>query len=166
MSVSAWSRRTEKRQDVPEVCERDAARLLRGAGGDREWWHWNADGLIGHLRVGLTPAEYATLPPMEAIDDAGETGPERPRSNRNRTGDLTMTQPPGRDIGREAENTDVKPTYGHVAYNGYRKASNGKSLVTGTPIPPWDGMPEAIRDAWDAAAGEVIFYYNQLGQET
>jgi hypothetical protein len=72
----------------------------------------------------------------------------------------------GRDIEREAEGTDVKPTLGNVAYNGYRKASGGKSLVTGAPIPPWDDMPEAIKDAWDMAAGEVIYFYNQLGRET
>jgi len=80
VSVSAWSRRTEKRVAVPDVCERESARLLRGAGGDREWWHWSTAALIGHLRVGLTEAEYATLPPMQAIDDAGETGPERKRT--------------------------------------------------------------------------------------
>jgi hypothetical protein len=76
-----------------------------------------------------------------------------------------MTQPPGRDIERDAESTDVKPTFGNVAYNAYRTASGGRSLVTGAPIPPWDDMPEAIKDVWDASAGEVIFYYNQLGQE-
>jgi hypothetical protein len=80
VSVSAWSRRTEKRVAVPDVCEREAVKLLRGAGGDREWWHWNTATLIGHLRVGLTESEYATLPPVQAIDDAGETGPERKRT--------------------------------------------------------------------------------------
>lgn len=81
VSVSAWSRRTDTRQDVPQVCERDSVRLLRGVGGGREWWWWNAAELIGHLRVGLTPAEYATLPPWTGpTDDAGEPGPERPRT--------------------------------------------------------------------------------------
>lgn len=80
VSVSAWSRRTEKRQDVPRVCERDAIRLLAGAGSGREWWWWNPDALIGHLRIGVTEAEYAKLPDMRAVDDAGETGPERKRS--------------------------------------------------------------------------------------
>lgn len=79
MSVSAWSRRTEQRQDVPLLCEKEAIRLLWGVGSEREWWHWNAAELIGHLRIGLTQAEYATLPPLAAIDDAGETGPERIR---------------------------------------------------------------------------------------
>lgn len=80
VSVSAWSRRTEKRVSVPQVCELEAVRLLRGAGGEREWWHWNAGALIGHLCIGLTEAEYATLPPVQATDDAGETGPERKRT--------------------------------------------------------------------------------------
>ncbi len=81
VSVSAWSRRTEARQDVPQVCEKDAVRLLRGVGGEREWWFWNTAALIGHLRVALTPEEAATLPPWcEPTDDAGESGPERPRT--------------------------------------------------------------------------------------
>lgn len=80
VSVSAWSRRTEQRQAVPQVCEREAVRLLHRVGGSREWWWWNPEALIGHLRVGLTEAEFAELPPMQAVDDAGETGPERPRS--------------------------------------------------------------------------------------
>ena len=80
VSVSAWSRRTEQRQDVPQVCEREAVKLLRGAGSDREWWWWNQEALIGHLRVGVDGAESAALPPMQAIDDAGETGPERTRT--------------------------------------------------------------------------------------
>jgi len=52
---------------------------LRGVGGEREWWFFNADTLIGHLRVGVTEAENAGLPPGIAVDDAGETGPERQR---------------------------------------------------------------------------------------
>lgn len=80
VSVSAWSRRTEQRQNVPKVCEHDAVRLLRGVGSDREWWWWNPAELIGHLRVGVTEAEFAVLSPMQAIDDAGETGPERCRT--------------------------------------------------------------------------------------
>lgn len=54
--------------------------MLRGVGGDREWWWWNHAALIGHLRVGVTPAEHAAMPPGLAVDDAGETGPERERT--------------------------------------------------------------------------------------
>lgn len=62
------------------MCEREAVRLLRGVGGPREWWYWNPAGLIGHLRVGVTPDEYAALPPMQTVDDAGEAGVERERT--------------------------------------------------------------------------------------
>lgn len=80
VSVSAWSRRTEQRQDVPQIAEREAIKLLRGVGGDREWWLWPGS-LVGHLRVALTEAEAATLPPWcGPVDDAGESGPERPRT--------------------------------------------------------------------------------------
>ena len=81
VSVSAWSGARETRLDVPQVCEREAVKLLRGVGGDREWWHWNAETLIGHLRIGVTDAEFAVLPesPGGVLGDAGESGPERKR---------------------------------------------------------------------------------------
>jgi hypothetical protein len=80
VSVSAWSRRTEQKQDVPGICEREAVKLLRGVGGGREWWTW-PESLVGHLRVALTEAEYAQLPPWQGpVDDAGESGPERTRT--------------------------------------------------------------------------------------
>jgi hypothetical protein len=79
VSVSAWSRR-EAKSAQPAICEREAIRCLRGAGGDREWWFWNPDALVGHLRVGVTEAEAGRLPAGIATDDAGETGPERPRT--------------------------------------------------------------------------------------
>jgi hypothetical protein len=81
VSVSAWSRR-EERSSQPAICEREAVKLLRGAGGDREWWFFNTDVLVGHLRVGVTEAEFATLPKLQAVNDAGETGTERPRTMR------------------------------------------------------------------------------------
>lgn len=56
------------------------AKVLRGVGGEREWWMWNPDALVGHLRVGVTEDEFAALAPLRAVDDAGETGPERPRT--------------------------------------------------------------------------------------
>lgn len=79
VSVSAWSRRGE-RQDVPQICEKEAVKLLRGVGGPREWWIWPGS-LVGHLRVGLTDGEAATLPPFcGPLADAGESGPERERT--------------------------------------------------------------------------------------
>lgn len=65
------------------LAEREAVRCLRGVGGDTEWWIWNGagyGGAVGHLRVPLTVAEAALLPPGCAEHDAGETGPQRPRS--------------------------------------------------------------------------------------
>lgn len=82
VSVSAWSRRTETRLDVPQVCEREAVKALRGVGGQREWWIWNQAALIGHLRIGVTDAEFEVMPepPGGVLDDAGESGPERKRT--------------------------------------------------------------------------------------
>ena len=79
LSVSVWSRRGEL-VSVPALAEKEAIRCLRGVGGDREWWFWNEDALIGHLRVAVTPAENDALPCGLAEHDAGESGPERPRS--------------------------------------------------------------------------------------
>lgn len=48
---------------------------------------------------------------------------------------------------------------GRVAYEAYCKASGGKSLVSGAPLPAWDALCQEIRDAWDAAADAVIDRY-------
>jgi hypothetical protein len=55
-------------------------KCLRGVGGGREWWIYNPDAMIGHLRVAVTEDEAAQMPPGQAIDDAGESGPERGRT--------------------------------------------------------------------------------------
>lgn len=57
-------------------------RLLAGVGGDREWWIFRDAAGVGHLRVPLTVEEAAQLPPGCAVADAGDTGPERPRTRR------------------------------------------------------------------------------------
>lgn len=62
------------------AAEREAVRLLKGVGGSREWWTWNTEALVGHLRVPLTPDEVARIPPGMATIDAGHTGPERRRT--------------------------------------------------------------------------------------
>lgn len=77
-SVSAWSPAGQL-LELPALVEREAVRLLRGVGGEREWWIHSA-GRVGHLRVGLTAAEVAGLSAGVAVDDAGEAGPERPRT--------------------------------------------------------------------------------------
>lgn len=81
VSVSVWSRAGEQ-VDAPAIAEAEAVRCLRGVGGSREWWTWNPAARVGHLRVGVTPDENEALPPGIAVHDAGDTGPERVRSNR------------------------------------------------------------------------------------
>lgn len=79
VSASLQSRRGAHRNAEADL-ERHAVAELRGVGGDREWWYWSP-ARIGHLRVALTPAEAAELPPWcGPIDDAGEAGLERPRT--------------------------------------------------------------------------------------
>lgn len=85
VSVSAWSgAQGERPSRAPQLVEREAVKLLSGVGGDVEWWIHNdaaAGGLaVGHLRVPLTAAEVAVMPPGCALHDAGESGPERPRT--------------------------------------------------------------------------------------
>ena len=79
VSVSVWSRRDELVQ-APDLAEREAVRCLRGVGGEREWWIWNPESGIGHLRVAVTEGEHAGMPCGVAAHDAGESGPERRRS--------------------------------------------------------------------------------------
>jgi hypothetical protein len=80
-SVTVWNPRTFRRLDQPRIAEREAVRLLTGVGGDHEWWIWSP-GLVGHLRVPVTPAENTQIPAGCAIADAGESGPERPRTRK------------------------------------------------------------------------------------
>ena len=42
--------------------------------------------------------------------------------------------------------------WGEIAYEGYREHSHGKSLVSGSPIPPWDELPVNIQEAWEESA--------------
>lgn len=52
--------------------------------------------------------------------------------------------------------------YGQVAYDAYLNASNGKSLISGAPLPQWFEQAPEIRDAWDAAAAAVIKYISRI----
>lgn len=45
---------------------------------------------------------------------------------------------------------------GRRCYQAYRDAAEGRSLVTGAPLPEWSDMPDAIRAAWVAAATEAV----------
>lgn len=62
--------------------ERAAGNLLRGVGGDVEWWLWRPEVKVGHLRVAVTDAEYEQIPPGCALYDAGPAGPQRRRRAR------------------------------------------------------------------------------------
>lgn len=74
------TRQSGARRNIERTLEDRAVRLLDGVGGDHEWWFWSP-ARVGHLRVPLTTAEADQLPPhCGPIDDAGETGPQRPRS--------------------------------------------------------------------------------------
>jgi hypothetical protein len=42
-------------------------------------------------------------------------------------------------------------TLGHIAYDAYFKACGGKSLISGAPLPSWDGQADTIKAAWEAA---------------
>lgn len=44
---------------------------------------------------------------------------------------------------------------GQIAYEAYRRHTNGVSLATGDNIPPWDLLPVEIKDAW-VAAGRAV----------
>lgn len=46
-------------------------------------------------------------------------------------------------------------TLGQIAYEAYRNCSNGKSLVSGAPIPTWENLSAEIRAAWELAAFAV-----------
>jgi hypothetical protein len=78
--VSIWSPDGRRKIGSAGVAEREAVKVLTDVGGDREWWIWNPRSRIGHLRVALTAAEFEQVPPGVAIADAGESGPERRRT--------------------------------------------------------------------------------------
>ena len=45
---------------------------------------------------------------------------------------------------------------GEIAYEAYKLASDGVSLVSGAPLPEWDEQEPAIRHAWSAVEDGVI----------
>lgn len=78
-SLSLWDPRGRK-LSAPSRLERVGIALLAGVGGDTEWWIWNPAARVAHLRVALTVAEAAQVPPGCAVADAGPSGPARPRA--------------------------------------------------------------------------------------
>ena len=57
------------------------------------------------------------------------------------------------------------PGLGEIAYVGYFKASDGKSLVSGAPLPAWDEQAPGIRQAWNLAAMAVVDRWSEPGDE-
>ena len=45
---------------------------------------------------------------------------------------------------------------GRLAYEGYKEASAGLSLISGAELPPWEVLSADIQDAWCAAASKVL----------
>ena len=45
--------------------------------------------------------------------------------------------------------------WGKVAYEAYFAASDGKSLISGSPLPAWEDQQTCIQAAWNAAAQAV-----------
>ncbi len=45
---------------------------------------------------------------------------------------------------------------GQVAYEAYCQFTNGKSQVTGGPLPQWAELLKEMQQAWEAAARAVI----------
>ncbi len=46
--------------------------------------------------------------------------------------------------------------YGQAGYEAYRNHTDGKSLVTGAELPPWDELGPEIQEAWNVAAVAVL----------
>jgi hypothetical protein len=45
---------------------------------------------------------------------------------------------------------------GKIAYDAYFKYSEGKSLISGQPLPTWENQDSRIQQAWQAAGQNVI----------
>ena len=52
--------------------------------------------------------------------------------------------------------SETNTSNGQTAYEAYREYSDGKSMVSGAPLPTWAGQDERICDAWEAAAEAVL----------
>jgi hypothetical protein len=50
----------------------------------------------------------------------------------------------------------MKEPLGFAAYEGYMAACGGRSLISGQTLPNWEDQDVRIREAWDAAATEVL----------
>lgn len=46
--------------------------------------------------------------------------------------------------------------FAEIAYNAYCEKAGWKSLATGQPLPKFQQLPEAIKDAWERAAAAAV----------
>jgi hypothetical protein len=51
--------------------------------------------------------------------------------------------------------SDLKKLLAQIAYEAYAEQTGWKNYQ-GNPMPAWDALPEAIRDAWDAGARAIV----------
>ncbi len=42
-----------------------------------------------------------------------------------------------------------------AGYEAYSRTTGGRSAVTGDPLPAWDALPGAVRNAWWSAAEAI-----------
>lgn len=86
-SVSVWNRDGTRKMNLPALAFNEAVRLLAGVGADVEWWTFGtgpAGEYVGYLRVPVTETEYAQCPAGIVVADAGDAGPQRPRTKPGR----------------------------------------------------------------------------------
>jgi len=50
----------------------------------------------------------------------------------------------------------MKKDLAKIAYEGYCKSLEGKSLVSGQQLPEFEAMPESIKVAWNEAAHATV----------
>jgi hypothetical protein len=50
---------------------------------------------------------------------------------------------------------------GKANYEGYFKRCEGKSLISGAPLPTWENQSEEIQDAWCEGASAVLDLWNE-----
>jgi len=53
---------------------------------------------------------------------------------------------------------------GKLAYDAYCTQAGGVSLVSGEPLPPWDGLTGPLQDAWITAARTVEAHVRERGE--
>jgi len=49
----------------------------------------------------------------------------------------------------------MQKSLGQLAYEAYFEFSNGKSLISGAPLPEFAAQREEVRGAWEAASEAV-----------